>query len=243
MAGIRSKPTAGLATRRIIFGIMAEPGARSQTVEDYLKAIFSIGERDAGPVTTSRLSQRLGLSASSVSGMLRRLAAQGLVDHRPYGGVTLTESGLATALQVVRRHRLLEMFLIAQLGYSWDEVHDEAEILEHAVSALLVERIDVALGRPRFDPHGDPIPGPGGDLPSMDARRLAGCEPGYTGRLVRVDDLDPEVLRHLTQTGIRLGQRIELLEHLPFDGAYLIRTEDGSTHHFSPALAGALWIG
>jgi len=243
MAGIRSALTAGLAAERIIFGVMAEPGARSQTVEDYLKAIFSIGERDGAPVTTSRLSERLGLSASSVSGMLRRLAAQGLVDHRPYGGVTLTESGLATALQVVRRHRLLEMFLIAQLGYSWDEVHDEAEILEHAVSALLVERIDVALGRPRFDPHGDPIPGPGGDLPSMDARRLAGLEPGHAGRLVRVDDTDPEVLRHLTQTGIRLGQRIELLEHLPFEGAYLIRTEDGRTHHFSPALAGALWIG
>lgn len=222
---------------------MAGPPARSQTVEDYLKAIFSVGERDGGPVTTSRLSDRLGLSASSVSGMLRRLAAQGLVDHRPYGGVTLTGSGRAAALQVVRRHRLLEMFLVAELGYGWDEVHDEAEVLEHAVSDRLVERIDMALGRPRFDPHGDPIPGPGGDMRTVDARRLATLKPAEAGPLVRVDDSDPEVLRHLTQSGITLGQRIELLEQLPFDGDYLVRTDDGRTHHFAPALATALWIG
>jgi DtxR family Mn-dependent transcriptional regulator len=221
---------------------MAEPGTRSQTAEDYLKAIFSLGERDGGPVTTSRLSERLGLSASSVSGMVRRLVAQGLVDHRPYGGVTLTEAGLTAALQVVRRHRLVEMFLVAQLGYGWDEVHDEAEILEHAVSDLLVERIDVALGRPRFDPHGDPIPGTSGELPTVDARRLVGLTAGAIGRLVRVDDQDPTVLRHLTQTGIRLGQSIELVDQLPFNGSYLVRTEDGRTHHFPPALAGALWI-
>lgn len=222
---------------------MDGPGIRSQTVEDYLKAIFSLGERDGGPVTTSRLSDRLGLSASSVSGMLRRLSAQGLVDHRPYGGVALTSSGRAGALQVVRRHRLLEMFLVAELGYGWDEVHDEAEILEHAVSDRLVERIDAALGRPRFDPHGDPIPDPGGELPHLTARRLATLKPGGSGPLVRVDDQDPDVLRHLTQAGIGLGQRIQLLEQLPFAGAYLVRTDDGRTHHFAPALANALWIG
>lgn len=221
---------------------MAELATQSQTVEDYLKAIYSLGERTADPVTTSGLSERLGLSASSVSGMLRKLAAQGLIDHRPYGGITLTDSGLTGALRVVRRHRLVEMFLVAQLGYGWDEVHDEAEVLEHAMSDQLVERIDVALGRPRFDPHGDPIPTGGGELPTVDARRLPALVAGEGGTLVRVDDHDPEVLRHLTQAGITLGQRIELLHQLPFDGPYVLRTADGRTHHFAPLLAGALWI-
>ena len=221
---------------------MAEFGTQSQTTEDYLKAIYSLGERTDDPVTTSRISERLGLSASSVSGMLRRLASQGLIDHRPYGGITLTDSGLTGALRVVRRHRLVEMFLVAQLGYGWDEVHDEAEVLEHALSDRLVERIDVALGRPRFDPHGDPIPTGGGDLPAVDARRLPLLTPGESGVLVRVDDHDPEVLRHLTQAGIALGQRIELLERLPFDGPFVLRADGGQTHHFAPLLAQALWV-
>jgi Mn-dependent DtxR family transcriptional regulator len=159
--------------------------SRSQPVEDYLKEIFALGERDGRPVTTSRLSERLGLSSSSVSGMLRRLATQDLIDHRPYGEIRLTNSGRAAALEVVRRHRLIEMFLVAHLGYGWDEVHDEAETLEHAVSEQLVERIDIALGRPRYDPHGDPIPGPDGALPEIDAQRLPAHPLGHVGHLVR----------------------------------------------------------
>src|SRR3978361_1022995 len=124
---------------------MADLGSHSQTTEDYLKASSARGGRPAEPVTTSRISERLGLSASSVSGMLRKLATQGLIDHRPYGGITLTDSGLSGARWVVRRHRLVGMFLVAQLGYGLDEVHDEAEVLEHAMSDQLVERIDAAL--------------------------------------------------------------------------------------------------
>ena len=221
---------------------MSDLRAQSQTVEDYLKTIYALGERDGGPVTTSGISERLGLSASSVSGMLRKLADQGLLDHRPYGGIALTDRGLASALRVVRRHRLVEMFLVAQLAYSWDEVHQEAEVLEHAMSDQLVERIDAALGRPKFDPHGDPIPSGGGELPTVDAQRLPMLAPGAAGVLVRVDDHDPEVLRHLTQAGIALGQRIQLLHQLPFGGPFVLATDDGRTHHFAPLLAGALWI-
>jgi DtxR family Mn-dependent transcriptional regulator len=216
--------------------------SRSQPVEDYLKEIFALGERDGRPVTTSRLSERLGLSSSSVSGMLRRLATQDLIDHRPYGEIRLTNSGRAAALEVVRRHRLIEMFLVAHLGYRWDEVHDEAETLEHAVSEQLVERIDIALGRPRYDPHGDPIPGPDGALPEIDAQRLPAYPLGHVGHLVRVDDQDPAVLRHLTDVGIGLGQRIELVERLPFDGPYVVRTDGVHLHYLGPALADALWI-
>ncbi len=226
--------------------IVEDVGTRSQIVEDYLKAIFSLAERGGSgqdePVTTSRVAERLGLSASSVSGMLRRLAAQGLVDHRPYGGVTLTDSGRAAALQVVRRHRLVEMFLVAQLGYSWDEVHEEAELLEHTMTDRLVERIDAALGSPRFDPHGDPIPGPDGEIRPVDAHRLSALHAGDEGHLARVDDQDPAVLRHLTEVGITLGESIRLVERLPFDGPFVVRTEDGRTHQFGPALANALWI-
>src|ERR1700712_3416085 len=216
--------------------------SRSQPVEDYLKEIFSLSERDDRPVTTSRLSERLGLSSSSVSGMLRRLATQDLIDHRPYGEIRLTSSGRAEALQVVRRHRLIEMFLVAHLGYGWDEGHDEAETLEHAVSEQLVERIDIALGRPRYDPHGDPIPGPDGALPALDAQRLPAHPLGQVGPLVRVDDQDPGVLRHLTDVGIGLGQRVELVERLPFDGPYVVRIDGVHLHHLGPALADALWI-
>jgi len=222
--------------------LVEDPGTRSQIVQDYLKEIFAMAERDAAPATTSKLAERLSLSASSVSGMLRRLAAAGLVDHRPYGGVTLTETGLSAALQVVRRHRLVEMYLVARLGYSWDEVHDEAELLEHSMSDRLVERIDAALGRPRFDPHGDPIPGPDGEVPVLRARRLSSVGVGDSGILARVDDSDPAVLRHLTSAGIELGQRIELLDRLPFDGPFVVRTDQDCTHELGPTLANALWI-
>lgn len=238
--------------------ISDDVATRSQIVEDYLKAIYSLAERggpadaaasgDAGgvgesePVSTSRIAERLALSASSVSGMLRRLTVQGLVDHRPYGGVTLTGAGLTTALQVVRRHRLVEMFLVAKLGYSWDEVHEEAELLEHTMTDRLVERIDVALGRPRFDPHGDPIPGPDGEIALVPAQRLSGLGAGDSGHLTRVDDQDPAVLRHLTDVGISLGESIALVEKLPFDGPFVIRTDDGRTLQLGPALANALWI-
>lgn len=225
---------------------MAQPASRSASrstsVENYLKEIYSLGERDDRPVTTSRLSERLGLSASSVSGMLRKLAAQGLVDHRPYSDVALTGPGRVAALQIVRRHRLIEMFLVAQLGYSWDEVDEEAESMEHGVSDLMVQRMDAALGQPQYDPHGDPIPSIDGELPPMNAQRLINVAPGHTGRLVRVDDDDPAVLRHLSEAGIQLGHKVKLVNQLPFHGPYIVEINDGDTHQLGPTLAEALWI-
>lgn len=210
-------------------------------MENYLKEIYSLGERDDRPVTTSRLAERLGLSASSVSGMLRKLSTQGMVDHRPYAHVTLTSAGRVAALQVARRHRLIEMFLVTHLGYTWDEVDEEAESMEHAVSDLLIQRIDAALGHPPYDPHGDPIPSPDGELPPMNAHRLTTAVRGYAGRLVRVDDDDPAVLRHLSGAGIALGQHLTVLDRLPFGGPYVIQVSDG-VHQLGPGLARALWI-
>lgn len=215
---------------------------RSQSVEDYLKTIFALEEEQGGAVTTSRLAERLGLSPSSVSGMVRKLADQQLLHHRKYAGVTLTDAGRTAALRMVRRHRLIELFLVTHVGYRWDEVHDEAETLEHAVSDRLIERLDAALGHPRFDPHGDPIPGADGALPALDARRLDELEPGNSGALLRVDDRDPAVLRHLTRLGIELGQPLEVTEVLPFDGGFRVRAEDGVLHQLPSLVARALWI-
>lgn len=222
---------------------MGAPTAQtSPAVQDYLKVIFSLGERDDAPVTTSRLAERVGVSASSASGMIRRLAELGLVEHERYSAVRLTAAGLAEALRMVRRHRLLETFLVVECGYGWDEVHDEAEVLEHAVSEKFLDRIDARLGHPTRDPHGDPIPRPDGSIDTLPARRATALGDGERGVLIRVDDTDPAVLRELDSLGIALGDTIELDERLPFGGPYAIRA-GGTAHHLGPRLAHALWVG
>ena len=221
---------------------MDSPEVRSRSIEDYLKTIFTLEEEHGGAVTTSRLAERLGLAPSSVSGMVKKLANEQLLHHRPYAGVTLTDSGRTAALRMVRRHRLIELFLIAHLGYRWDEVHDEAETLEHAVSDRLIERMDAALGQPRFDPHGDPIPSADGRLPTLDVRRLDELEPGTAGILLRVDDRDPDMLRHLTALGIELGQTLQVKQVLPFDGGLQISTPDGQLHLLPQLVTRALWV-
>jgi len=219
-----------------------DSAAASSAVENYLKVIYSLGERDSAPVTTSRLAKRLGVAPSSVSGMLRRLVELGLAEHRRYGQVTLTAAGTAAALQVLRRHRLLEMYLVAELGYTWDEVHDDAEVLEHGVSERLLARMDAKLEHPTVDPHGDPIPSAEGRIAAVAAARLSTLAPGARGPLVRVDDTDPAVLRHLSEHGIALGQSVELLARRPFDGPFVARVGDHE-HDLAPQLAAALWIG
>ena len=188
----------------------------SASNQEYLKTIWTLGEWDDGPVTPSRLAERIGVRLSSASDAVRRLAASGLVEHVPYGAVALTAEGRKAALILVRRHRLLETFLAKVLGYSWDEVHAEADALEHVVSELMVERIDKLLGRPERDPHGDPIPTADGVVAAPRHIALEALPIGRRGRLERVLDADPDLLRHLDSAGLRLDDEVELLPSAPF---------------------------
>ena len=184
-------------------GRAASPGP-SPVEQDYLKVIWSAQEWSGDPVTTSMLAQRLGVGAPTVSETLRRLTGRGWVEHRRYGAVTLTDDGTALALAMVRRHRLLETWLVAELGYRWDEVHDEAEQLEHAVSDTFVARLDARLDHPQRDPHGDPIPTADGQVHRPAAVPLDQLGPGRRGTVARIDDADPEVLRECAAAGVGL---------------------------------------
>lgn len=213
----------------------------SPTVEDYLKVIWGAGEWTDEPVTTGALSDKLQVSPSTVSEAIKRLTRQGLVDHAPYGSVELTESGTREALRMVRRHRLIETFLAEVLGYGWDEVHAEAEVLEHAVSDHLIERLDELLGHPEWDPHGDPIPTGDGHVPDLPATQLSSAGPGVQGVVARVSDREPEILRHLAGVGISLGSRIEVSARTEAAGTMTIEV-DGRRVELGLLAAGAVWV-
>ena len=177
----------------------------NSVVEDYLKVIYSHTEWQSTPITTGALAARLGLAASSVTEMVKKLVAQDLVVHEPYGAVELTKEGTALALRMLRRHRLIETWLVEAIGYRWDEVHDEAEVLEHAMSDKLLDAIDSQLGHPVRDPHGDPIPGADGTVRRPAARLLLEVD---GGTVVRISDRDPLLLRHLEAEGIAVDSVI-----------------------------------
>jgi len=192
------------------------------SVEDYLKAIYQLSE-GGEPASTNAVAEALALAAPSVSGMLKRLAEQGLVVHEPYRGATLSRSGTREALRVVRRHRLIETYLVARLGYTWDTVHAEAERLEHAASDDLVERLAEALGNPAFDPHGDPIPGVDGSLTARETTPLVDVPDGTVVRIARVDTDDGDRLRWLASEGLVPGASITVVSRQPFDGPIALR--------------------
>ena len=200
-----------------------DPPPLTPAVEDYVKAIYVL-EGSGEAASTNGLAARLDVTPAAVSGMLRKLAGLGLVEHEPYRGVRLTDRGRLVALEVIRHHRLLELFLVESLGMGWDEVHAEAEVLEHVLSEDLEELIAAKLGHPTLDPHGDPIPSRelaiAEDAGSCDLYQL---EPGDSGTFVRVSDADAEMLRFLTGRGIRPGARLEVLERQPFDGPLSVR--------------------
>ncbi len=188
---------------------MDEVDVLTPVAQDYLKVIWAATEWGEPPITTKGLATRFGTTQANVSDTVRRLAAQGLVGYEPYRPVVLTERGVRLAMAMVRRHRLIECFLAQVLGYGWDEVHDEAERLEHAVSDDFLTRIDQMLGHPRFDPHGDPIPGPDGSLPTAaPAVLLPQAGPGRH-LVARVSDADPEVLARLRSRGLVPGVVID----------------------------------
>ena len=221
------------------------PRDLTTVAQDYLKVIWTAQEWSLEKVSTKMLAERIGVSASTASESIRKLADQGLVNHEKYGAVTLTEAGRRAALAMVRRHRLMETFLVRELGYSWDEVHDEAEVLEHAVSDRMLARIDAKLGHPTRDPHGDPIPAADGQVPTPDARQLSVCHDGEAGTVARISDADPEMLRYFDSVGISLDSRLRVLARRDFAGMISVAVEstggDAATVELgSPAAAGNL---
>jgi DtxR family Mn-dependent transcriptional regulator len=205
-------------------GLPANGSRRSrEAIENYAKAIYALQQRADGPVSTNALAKRLQVTAASASGMVKRMSSLGLVAHIPYRGVELTERGRRLALEVLRHHRLLELYLAESLGVPWDRVHDEAEVLEHVLSEELEELIAAKLGNPTRDPHGDPIPSRELRIEEETTESLATLDVGTRGRFVRVSDSNPAMLRYLAERGITPGDRFEVVDKQPFDGPLSMR--------------------
>ena len=210
----------------------------SEAVENYAKAIYAIEQR-SGTVTTNAIAERLGVTAASASGMIKKLGSLGLVSHVPYKGVKLTEDGERLALEVIRHHRLLELYLAESLDVPWDRVHAEAEVLEHVLSEELEELIAAKLGNPTVDPHGDPIPTADLVIDERPTSSLADLNPGARATFVRISDSDPEMLRYLAERGIAPGDEFEVIDKQPFDGPTFARFGD-DVHVLGGALARAM---
>jgi DtxR family Mn-dependent transcriptional regulator len=240
-SGGAAMTAAGRASSTTAGGATSIAPVLSSVAQDYLKVIWTAQEWSQDRVSTKLLAERIGVSASTVSEAVRKLADQGLVEHARYGAITLTEEGRRAAITMVRRHRLLETFLMHELGYSWDEVHDEAEVLEHAVSETLMERIDAKLGYPDRDPHGDPIPSVDGAVPTPPARQLSRFQAGESGRVARISDADPAMLRYFDSVGIALDTLITVVERRDFAGTIAVRIGARTVDLGSPA-AEAIWI-
>jgi DtxR family Mn-dependent transcriptional regulator len=234
----------GADRRRIAGSIVAMPAPDSMVfsgpMEDYVKAIFSLTS-EAEPASTSDLAHRLGVTAGSVSTMIKRMDAAGLVEHVPYRGVHLSPEGRQLALGVIRRHRLLELFLATTLDIPWEDVDRFADALEHAATDELIDRIAEKLGDPSADPHGDPIPSRDLELHERRTQRLADLKPGDRGTIVRVSDSDPDMLRYLTAQGIAIGDRLQLIRRQPFDGPVEIRIRQ-HTHSLGINLVRAIHV-
>ena len=217
------------------------PALRSSAVEDYAKAIYALQMRDDHPVGTTALAERLAVTAASASGMVKRLGELGLVTHRRYHGVLLTDAGRRVALEVIRHHRLLELYLVESLGVPWDRVHEEAEVLEHVLSDELEELIAAKLGDPTHDPHGDPIPSRELTIEEVSTESLESLEPGASGTFARISDSDPDMLRYLADRGIAPGDELEVMERQPFGGPLFVRF-GRSVHPLGGDLARAMRV-
>jgi DtxR family Mn-dependent transcriptional regulator len=212
----------------------------SRSTEDYLKAIQELARWSDRPIQTTAIADLLGVAPPSVSGMLRRLAEAGLLEHVPYKGVRLTDAGRRVALRVMRRHRILECYLTSRLGYDWDSVHVEAERLEHAVSDELIERMALVLGDPAYDPHGAPIPTRGGEIERPALTPLSDLPVGAWSEFRMVEDRDPEQLRYLSSLGMAVGMRFQVVDRQPFDGPVTIQAAHGAPVSLGAGLARSL---
>ncbi|MEO6310485.1 MAG: metal-dependent transcriptional regulator [Leifsonia sp.] len=225
--------------------------------EDYLKIIYAHTEWQSNPITPSVLAVRLGVAPPSVTEMVKKLASSGLITHVPYGPLTLTDEGLRLATAVVRRHRLIETWLVRELGYGWDEVHEEAEILEHAMSDRLLEALNLRLGSPTTDPHGDLIPASDGTLTRVPAVLLQDAAPGHRGTVLRISDREPDILRDLAADGILPGSSLTVLAgatgtatgggatgatDAAVTGSVTVRQADGATRTLAPDVTASIWL-
>jgi DtxR family Mn-dependent transcriptional regulator len=203
---------------------VATPESISASIQDYAKAVYALETRDGAAVSTNDLAERLGVTAGSVSAMVRKLSEVGLLEHERYRGVRLTPDGRRVALEVLRHHRLIELFLAEELGMPWDRVHAEAEVLEHVLSDELEQLIAARLGQPTLDPHGDPIPTAAFEIDEGETRSLDQLDAGAAGLFVRVSDSDPAMLRYLAEQGVALGDRLEVVGRQPFGGPMFVRS-------------------
>ncbi|HKJ36953.1 MAG TPA: metal-dependent transcriptional regulator [Solirubrobacterales bacterium] len=215
--------------------------ARSAALEDYAKTIYALQMREGGPVSTSALAERLDVSPGTVTSMLRRLADEELATYEPYHGVGLTPAGERLALEVIRHHRLLEAYLAEALGMPWDQVHAEADVLEHYISEELEALISDALGNPEVDPHGDPIPTADLKMAEDTSLPLTQLQPGQEALFVRISDSDGGMLRYLGERGIAPGDRLQLIGREPYGGPFVVSI-DGETHSLGSELAAAIRV-
>ena len=216
----------------------------SHTEENYLKAVFKLAEEepDTAGVSTNRIAAALATRAASVTDMLRRLAEKGLLNYEKYRGVQLTAEGQRLALLTIRKHRLWEVFLVQQLGFSWDEVHEVAEELEHVQSPLLMRRLDAFLGHPALDPHGDPIPAEDGAIHRPTHRLLADLCPGESGTLAAVKNTSAPFLQYLDKVGLQLGALVEVLDKVVFDNSFELKVNRERTTLISAEVSRNLFV-
>lgn len=232
---MRSVAKRGARARRSV-----QPPSLTGQAEDYLKAIYEL-EQTGAAAGTNDIATRLGIAAASVTGMIQRLARLGLVHAERYRGARLTDVGRSAALQLIRRHRIIESYLVERLGFGWDDVHEEAERLEHAASNELIERMAESIGNPTADPHGAPIPSPSGEVDETRLQSIGDLAEGTSATVVRMSDRDPEFLRYLDAMGIRPGASVRVASRAPFGGPITLEVE-GAQHAVGATAAARVFI-
>ncbi|MEM9297603.1 MAG: metal-dependent transcriptional regulator [Bacteroidota bacterium] len=210
--------------------------------ENYLKAIYHLAEQSGQSVSTNAIADELNTKAASVTDMIKRLSSKGVLSYQKYKGVYVSEAGKIAALQVIRKHRLWETFLVAKLKFNWDEVHEVAEQLEHIKSPLLIKRLDEFLGHPKFDPHGDPIPDENGEYKEKPKTPLFELQIEQSGIVVTVQDDSPAFLQYLDKIGIYIGAKIKVIDKVEFDGSMEIQIDGRKTNFISKQVSENIWL-